>query len=678
MPFAVLASCSSESPSDLQADTTKAKGPDFLAANIDSSVNPAVDFFEFANGRWLKNNPIPSTEGGWGIGNMVYEDIYVKKRKVNEDAAKANVAEGTETQKIGDFWVAGMDSVKADKEGVKPLEAQLKMIDGITGAADAVKVIAELNKLGTDACWSLYVDQDAKNSSKIAVILYQGGLGLPDRDFYFNKDSGVTTVRDAYPGHVSRMLQLLGQDDKTAEAGGKGVMKMEMELAKASRTLEKLRDDNANYNKMTVADFTKKYCPSIDWKSLLTGYGLGAADTLIVGQPEFFAALDRVLKQTPVNDIKNYLRYHFVSTYAEYLGKTIDDENFAFYGTLLEGQQKQRPRWKRVLDAEEEAMGMVLGKIFVKDYFPEKTKKRYSDMVEAIRSVYRDRIKSLDWMTEPTKQKALEKLEKMTKKVGYPDTWKDYSALKITRQSYAQNMMNAATWSFNDRVARFGKPVDRTEWTMTPQTYNAYYNPSNNEIVLPAGIFLIAGVKDEDADDAMVYGYAAASTIGHEITHGFDDQGRKFDAAGNLSEWWTKEDADQFMKRADVMVKQFDQFEPLPGMHINGGTTLGENLADYGGVLLGLEAFKKTDQYKKGQKIAGLTPVQRYFLGYALGWLYQQKEERLRQRLLSDVHSPAKWRVNGPFANVPEFYEAFKVKEGDPMWRPDSLRVKVW
>lgn len=672
----LLATCSSNKE-DGKTDQA-AKGPDFLASNIDSSANPAVDFFQFANGGWLKRNPIPASEASWGIGAMVYEDIYVKKLKINEDAAKANAAEGTETRKIGDFWLTAMDSAKADKEGVQPIAKHLAAIDAIKTPADVVAVAADLNRYGIGTYWTFYIDQDAKNSEKIALQFYQGGLSLPDRDSYLNNEDGVVKTRNAFPGHIGRMLVLGGMAEKEAMVAGEQVFKLETELAKASRALEDLRIPEKNYNKMTVADFTAKHTPNIDWKKIMTGYGISNPDTVIVGQPEFMAAVSKLLKTIPVADHKNYLRYHLLSAYSPFLGKSLDDENFGFYGRTLEGQSEQRPRWKRVLDAEENVMGMVLGKIFVKEFFPERTKKRYDDMVEAIRTVYSERIKNLDWMSPETKEKAQQKLSKMSKKVGYPDKWKDFSGLKIGRTSFAENMMNASLWGFNDMVSKFGKPVDRTLWTMTPQTYNAYYNPSNNEIVLPAGIFLIAGISDDDADDAMVYGYAAASTIGHEITHGFDDEGRQFDAAGNLASWWTKEDEAKFNTRAEVMVKQFDAFEPLPGLHINGKATLGENIADFGGVVLGLEAFKKTEQYKKGEKIGGYTPVQRYFLGYALGWLYQQKEDRLRQRLLSDVHSPAKWRVNGPFSNVPEFYEAFGVKEGDPMWRSETDRVKIW
>ncbi len=321
---------------------------------------------------------------------------------------------------------------------------------------------------------------------------------------------------------------------------------------------------------------------------------------------------------------------------------------------------------------------MVLGRIFVQEYFPPKTKRRYVDLVGAIRTAYGERIDRLDWMSPATKAKAREKLAKITAKVGYPDQWKDYSALVVGTNSYAENMLNAARWQFHDMVSKFGRPVDRQEWDMTPQTYNAYYNPANNEIVLPAANFTVPGWRDEDLDDAVVYGYAAGSTIGHEMTHGFDDEGRQFDPAGNLKDGWTAEDAARFQKRAAVLVEQFNGYEPLPGLHINGRASLGENLADYGGLLLGLDAFKKTEQYRQGVKIGGFTPLQRYFLGYALSWLHHQREEQLRRNLLGDVHSPAKWRVNGPLANMPEFHAAFGVKPGQPMWRPPAAQVSVW
>ncbi|ULU25129.1 M13 family metallopeptidase [Dyella terrae] len=470
---------------------------------------------------------------------------------------------------------------------------------------------------------------------------------------------------------------MLGKSDADAASSAKQVMAFETALAKFSRPLEDLRDPQKNYNKMSPADLTAKYTPSIAWGSRLAGWKLPAS-TVIVGQPEFFSGLQALLAKTPTPVVRDYMRAHLVDAYASYLSQDFDNEHFDFYGRTLNGQAQQKPRWKRALRAENEALGMILGRIYVKDYFSEAAKQRYNTMVEAVRTAYGERIDKLDWMSPATKAKAHEKLAAITKKVGYPDKWKDYSTLTIGRTSYAQNMMSATRWLAEDMISKFGKPVDRTEWEMTPQTYNAYYNPSNNEIVLPAAQFMIPGFADDQIDDAVVYGYVAASTIGHEMTHGFDDEGRQYDAKGNLADWWTKEDATRFKQRADVMVKQFNAYEPLPGIHINGQASLGENIADFGGIMIGLDAFKKTEQYKKGEKIAGYTPLQRFFLGYALGWLSQEREEMLRTGLLSDVHAPAKWRVNGPLSNVPDFYEAFGVKQGQPMWRPENQRVKIW
>jgi putative endopeptidase len=651
---------------------------DMLVQNLDPATKPGADFFQYANGGWLAKNPIPPSEASWTIAHLVMEQLYAIKRDLSEKSAQAGAPAGSDRQKIGDFWAVAMDSAKADADGAAPLEELLAKVDAVASAADAIRLAAELQTVGVDALFSFGVGQDEKASDVISVKLYQGGLGLPDRDYYFNPEEGVAKNRAEYPRHVARMLRLLGQDAAAAEAAGDAVMKFETALATASRKLEDLRDPYANYNKMSVAELRAKQTPHVDWRPLLDAYGLKTAGEVIVGQPEFFAALDSLLQATPPAVLRDYLRYHVVSEFARYLSSAIDEENFAFYGRELNGQKEQRPRWKRVLDAQESALGMVVGKVFVAEHFSEQAKKRYSDLVEAIRSAYREHIQALPWMSDATKRRALEKLDRISKKVGYPDRWKDMSTLVVDRSSYAQNMMRAAKWEFDYEVRKFGKPVDRTEWDMTPQTYNAYYNPSNNEIVLPAAIFIIPGLADADADDAIVYGYAAASTIGHEITHGFDDEGRQFDVDGNLADWWTEADATKFKERAEVLAAQFDGYEPLPGLHINGHATLGENIADLGGVVLGLDAFKKTEQYKKGVKIGGLTPLQRYFLGYALSWLGHQRDQRLRQSLLSDVHSPAKWRVLGPVVNVPEFYEAFGVKKGDPMWRDEEKRARIW
>ncbi|PWT83121.1 MAG: M13 family peptidase, partial [Acidobacteria bacterium] len=529
LALAIFAGCAKPQPAPQQTQQQAPK-QDFLAADIDTSVNPGDDFFDYANGAWLKKNPIPASESAWGVGNVVRDELYVQLRSINEAAAQKNGAPGTDEQKIGDFWTTAMDDAKADKLGLMPLKPELDRIDAIANTQDAINEAFAMQPLGVSAFFGFYVAQDEKQSDVMSVHLQQDGLGLPDRDFYFNKEEGVAKIRTEYVSHLKNMLKLIGSDDKAATESAAKIMEFETSLAKVSRKLEDLRDPQKNYNKMTLAEVKQRHTPSITWEDRLAGWNLHPS-YVVVGQPEFFTGVEALLKNTPVPVLKDYLKFHLVSEYAPYLSKDIDAEDFNFYHRVLSGQKEPRPRWKRVLDSENGAMGMVLGRIFVKEYFPESSKKRYSDLVEAIRTAYSERIDRLDWMSDATKAKAHQKLAAVTKKVGYPDKWKDYSALMIGRSSFAENMMAAAHWRFDDMLSKFGKPVDRTEWTMTPQTYNAYYNPSNNEIVLPAAIFEIPGVKDADVDDAVVYGYAGASTIGHEITHGFDDEGRQYDAA---------------------------------------------------------------------------------------------------------------------------------------------------
>jgi putative endopeptidase len=659
------------------ADTSTNAPDDILRANLDASVNPGDDFFTYANGAWLRRNPIPASESSWGIAKVVREELYVKLRKINELAVAGSNPNGSEPQKIADFWTTAMDTNKADRVGLEPLRPLLERIDSARTVQDVLDISFALQPLDVTALFNFSVNQDEKTSDVMSVHLVQGGLGLPERDFYFNPEQGVARIREEYVAHIARTLQLLGQEAAAARTAATNIMGFETALARASRKLEDLRDPEKNYNKMTPAELTEKHSPAILWTNRLAIWTLHPS-YVIVGQPEFFDALNGLLGSTPLPVLQDYLRFHLAADYSQYLSKAFEDEHFVFSEKVLSGQQEPRPRWKQALDAQESAMGMILGKLFVKQYFPPATKKRYADLVEAIRSAYRERINRLDWMSADTKAKALQKLAALNVKVGYPDKWKDYSALVVGTGSYCENMMHAARWRFNDMISKFGKPVDRTEWEMTPQTYNAYYKPENNEIVLPAAAFAVPGRADSELDDALVYGYAAASTIGHEITHGFDDEGRQFDAAGNLTNWWTEADADKFKQRAQLMVEQFDAYQPLPGLHINGRASLGENIADYGGVLLGLDAFKKTEQYRSGEKIGGFTPMQRFFLGYALSWLFQQQEALLRRGLLSDVHAPPKWRVLGPLANVPEFYQAFGVKTNQPMWRPPNFRVSIW
>ncbi len=647
---------------------------DILVANMDTTVNPADDFFDFANGGWLKKNPIPGDETGWGIGQLVNKELYDRKLKINQDAAAKKDAQGVE-QQIGDFWKAGMDTVAIEKMGLDPLKPELAKINVATNVAELMSVVAGLHKIGVGVFFDEGVSQDAMNSDVMSFQLWQGGLGLPNRDYYFKTDERTTKIRNAYPGYITKIFQLAG--DSAAAKKASAIMAMETQLAKASRKLEDLRDPYKNYNKMSIAGL-QKTAPTVDWAKTFQQIGLPKIDTVIVGQPEFYKSLNEVITKEPLQTLKDYMSFHLMNDFAPYLSKAFVDAKFDFYSKTIRGVQEQRPRWKRVLDAEESAMGEALGQLFAKEYFNEKAKARYDEMVERVRSAYKARMEKLDWMSDSTKQKALSKLASIKKKVGYPDKWKDFSAMKIIPTSYVQNIIASRDWWNQYSINKLGKPVDRNEWDMTPQTYNAYYNPSNNEIVLPAGIFTVPGYRDEQLDDALVYGYAAASTIGHEITHGFDDEGRQFDEKGNLHSWWTKEDETKFNQRAQLLVNQFNNIVALDTIHLNGKASLGENLADLGGILIGLDAFKQTDTYKKGEKIDGYTPLQRYFLGYALGWLYQNRKEQLASQVLTDVHAPVKFRVNGPFPNVPEFYEAFNVKPGNKMYLADSLRVKLW
>jgi putative endopeptidase len=670
---ALATACNSSSTSSASAG----QQPDLLRAALDTTVAPGDDFFSYANGTWIKNHPIPASESNSGIGIEVQKEVYNRLRATSVEAAKANAAAGSNQQKIGDFWAVGIDSVKADKLGYTPIKPELDRIAAIKTAADVPGVIAQEIKIGVRALIGPRVSQDDKNSDKMALYLYQSGLGLPNRDYYFNTDTRTKNIRRAYVRHVASMFKLIGQDSTAANANAARVMALETSLAKSSRKLEALRDPYKNYNKMTLAQLDK-LTPGVSWKSWFGQLGAANADTVIVGQPEFYQTVGQLLKTKPVEDWKAYLSWQVAREFAPTLSQPFVDESFKFYGTTLRGAKAMRPRWKRVLDMEEDALGDALGQLFVKEYFKPEAKARYDTLVKNVVSSFAEHIKNVDWMSAPTKVVALDKLHKINPKVGYPNKWKDYSSLTIDRSSLAANVMRANQWQYNYQLNKLGKPVDRTEWGMTPQTYNAYYNGSNNEIVLPAAAFAIPTLLDADADDAMVYGYAGASTIGHELTHGFDDEGSQYDAHGNLHEWWSKDDRKRFNQRVNGIVRQFNHYTLLDSMHINGKATAGENIADLGGIVIGLDAFKKTKEYKEGKKVAGLTPVQRYFLGYALGWQMHVRDEALASQLLTDVHSPAQYRVNGPMADVPAFYDAFGVKPGQKLYIPDSARVKIW
>lgn len=675
LPFlaavAVISGCS--------APSRRNAGPEhFLVTDIDTTVSPSADFFRYANGSWLKANPIPPSERGWGVGNLVQEETYTRLRSVCEDAASNTSApEGSNLRKIGDYYAAAVDTASIEKQGIAPLSPDLERISAIRDADGLREVIALLHTYGGDPLFAQFVGQDEKNSASYSFHLYQGGLGLPNRDYYVNTDARTANIRREYVSHIAAMFMLLGESRDTASRHSDAVMALETRLAKASRKLEDLRDPYRNYNRLSLRELDL-LAPSLRWERLLPAMAVRNIDSVVVGQPEFYREVGRLLRAQPLEEWKEYLRWTLVNHFASTLSSPFEREHFHFYQTVLSGVKEPRPRWKRALDAEERAMGDMLGQLFVERYVPPSMKQRYTALVDNIFAAYADRIRGLDWMSATTKEKALAKLHAVTRKVCYPDRWKDYSALRVSRSSYCANQIRAGIWEYNYYAAKLGKPVDRTEWDMTPQTYNAYYNPSNNEIVLPAAGLMIPGVADSLVDDAIIYGYAGASTIGHEVTHGFDDEGRQFDEAGNLRNWWMKEDGERFNAKARIMVDQFQNCIVLDSLHVNGKASLGENIADLGGVVIGYEAFKKTREGRTDTLIDGFTPDQRFFLAYAYSWLGQIRDESLARQVMTDVHAPQFLRVNGPLADLPEFYRAFNVRPGDPLYRPDSLRVKIW
>ena len=665
-----LSSCNSDTKTTASAPT------DILYTDLDTTILPSADFFAYANGGWIKKNPIPNDQSAWGIGNLVIEETLRRLKDIAVKAATANAKTGSPEQQIGDFWSTAMDSAKIEADGLKFLQPYLDKVNAIKDVPSLMKAVTEFKKLGSSTLFNSYVGIDDKNSELMIYQFSQGGIGLPEREYYFKNDSSTINIRNAYLKHITKMLAMSGEDSITALKAANGILALETKLAQASKKLEDLRDPYANYHKYAVNDL-KSLGNNLNWKVFIKDIGVENIDSVLVGQPDFFKALNSLLVSVPLNDWKNYLKFNIINDFSVVLPDKFDVEAFNF-NKLFSGAKQRKVRWKLSITKLESGMGEMLGRLYVKEFFNEKTKKRYEDLTESIREALKDRISKLEWMNDSTKQKAYTKLATMKKKIGYPDKWKDFSSMQISKESYLLNFMHVNLWWHNYEINKLGKPVDKDEWDMYPQTYNASYNPAKNEILLPAGIFIVPGFKDEDLDDALIYGYVGASTIGHEITHGFDDQGRQYDAKGNLNNWWTGKDEAEFNKRADVMVKQFDAFEPISGYHINGKATLGENIADLGGILLGIEAFKKTKQYQEGKTINGLTPMQRYFLGYSLGWLGHQRDEMLRNRILTDVHSPAKYRVNGPFKNVDEFYKAFNITAGSNMFVPDNLRVKIW
>lgn len=654
-----------------------ASKPALDTANMDKNVRPGDDFFLFANGGWLKKNPIPADESRFGAFEELRNENFNSLKELFESAAmEKNPAKGSIDQKIGDFYASGLDSVKIQKDGIAPLKPELDNIDKISNDNELLTYAAKLHTSNIYPFFVVYAGQDEKNSQMMIANFFQGGLGLPDRDFYFEKDLRSQKIRDEYLKHLTKIFTLIGYQPENAVKSAETIMKIETGLAQSSRTRVALRDPNANYNKMSLADLQSKI-PGIDWVLYFKSLGVDNPGDINLGQPEFFQNMAKMLKTVSIDDWKNYLKWNLVNTLADYLSKDFVDQNFEFYGKVLSGKVSNQPLWKRVVNTTSESLGELVGQLFVKKYFPPEAKTRMMDLVGNIKKALAEHIKGLVWMGDATKNEALAKLNKINVKIGYPNKWIDYTNLNITRDSYVLNVLNANRFQFNLDIKKIGKPVDRDEWHMTPQTVNAYYNPNLNEIVFPAAI-LQYPFFNINADDAVNYG-AIGVIIGHEITHGFDDQGRQYDKDGNLKDWWTKEDTEKFTKQVEPLIHQYSSYAALDTMKINGAMTLGENIADVGGLSIALTALKMSFKGKaEPSKIDGFTWLQRYFLSFAQVWRGNIRDEELMKRLKTDVHSPGKYRTNGATVNIPEFYTAFDLKPGDKYYISEDQRAKIW
>ena len=651
--------------------------PAINAANMDTTVKAGDDFYKFANGTWLKNNPIPAQYSRYGAFEVLEEENYVQLKTILAEAsADKTAAEGSVNQKIRDFYNSGMDSVKIDKDGINPLKAELEQINSFATIADVQNMIAMQHASGNYPLFYLFGSPDDKNSNQVIASTYQGGLGLPDRDYYLGTDARSKEIRESYVKHMVKMFVLAGSAPEQAAKDADIVMKIETEIAKFSSTRLELRDPNANYNKTDLAGL-QKMAPGLDWKAYFDGIKLQATNEINVGQPKFMTGVTKLLNTVSVADWKVYFRWDLINSAASSLSSDFDKEHFAFYGTVLSGVKEQQPRWKRMLDQTSSSLGEAVGQLYVQKFFPPEAKKRMVELVGNLKISLGERIDGLTWMSETTKKEAHAKLAKINVKIGYPDKWIDYSSLSIGTDSYYANKKNARQFSVNRDIVKIGKPVDRSEWGMTPQTINAYYSPNMNEIVFPAAI-LQPPFFFMDADDAVNYG-AIGMVISHEMTHGFDDQGRQYDKDGNLHDWWLADDSKNFEGKTKVLVDQYDNYKILDSLHVDGKLTLGENIADLGGMNVAYNGLQKAlEGKKKDEKIDGFTPDQRFFLSYAQVWRANIREKETMCRLKEDVHSPGDARVNAIVYNIPAFYTAFNIQPADKRYIAPENRANIW
>lgn len=641
--------------------------------NFDASVRPQDDFYRSVNGTWLKNTPIPADKSNYGAFTKLYDESQKALRQIIEDAANKKGERTAEEQKVGDFYLSFMDSAAIEKAGLQPLQPELDKVQAVKNKTELIRYMAGLGDIGVSRPFGIWVGQDAKQSDRYAVHMSQSGLGLPDRDYYLKPGKKFDSIRSAYIAYLQKMLELAGQKDSKTKA--QHIFELEKKIAQAQWSRVQNRDSNKTYNKYTIKKLVQ-LTPAFDMKLFLNTAGFGKAKDVIVRQPSYFKAFNTLFKTTSLNDWKTYFTLKTISAFASYLPHDFVDAQFDFYAKTLRGIQQNRPRWKRGVSTVEGALGEVIGKIYVQKYFKPEAKKRMKELVNNLLTAYKQRLQQLPWMSNETKKQALAKLAKFNTKIGYPDKWRDYSGLEVHKDALLQNIIASNRFDMEYNRSKLGKPVDRDEWGMFPQTVNAYYNPVMNEVVFPAAI-LQPPFFNMEADDAVNYGGIGA-VIGHEITHGFDDQGSKYDGNGNLHDWWTKEDREKFDKLANRLVERYSSYVPIDSMHLNGKLTLGENIADLGGVTIAYQAYLNSLHGKEAPVIDGLTGPQRFFMGWAQVWRRNFRPDALRQRIMTDPHSPSEFRANGVLSNFTPFYEAFQVKKGDKMYLPEDQRIVIW
>lgn len=662
-------------PPAAAADAAPPVPPRFRVALMDTNADPRADFRQFAFGRWARENPIPADKARWSGFEELSQFNWAALRNILETVSAGSHPAGSVEQKVGDFFASALDEGAINAAGLKPIEADLARIEAIAGAEDLVRVVASLHNLGAGALFSSYVYADQKNSGVNGLYANQGGMSLPSRDYYFSPQ--FEKQRTSFVGHVAILLILAGDSPEDAAAHARTVFEVEKSLAENARTPVELRDRLANYNKMPGSELAGKLA-AFPLALYLTERGIGTAidGDIIVGQPRFFEGLQEQLAARPLSEWKTYLRYKTLADAAPLLPAAFEQEHFRFYSTILRGTPAMEPRWQRAARMVDGGIGEALGQLYVARYYPPEAKARMDEMISNIQVVMRERLQKLDWMTEATRQKALAKFDRFQARIGHPDRFRDYSTVAIRRDDLFGNVRASTQFETKRNLAKLGKPVDKSEWGMTPPTVNAYFQPTANQIVFPAGI-LQPPFFDFTLDDAVNYG-AIGAVIGHEITHGFDDQGRRYDAEGNLADWWQPEDAEKFTARAAALIEQYNNYTALPGLNVNGALSLGENIADLGGTSIAFEALQRSLANKRVPLIDGFTPEQRFFLSWAQQWRTQFRDEALRRQVAVGPHSPGMFRAIGPISNMAEFYQAFGIREGDPMWRPVSVRVKIW